>query len=148
MTIDRLSSVLSSRTLFSIRARSGDSKLFQGHGIVRVSKPDRRTVIFEEHGVWTAPDHLELAFRNVYRWSFHDETRTCSLAHLRHGWNQPVHLVDFIAVGADAWQCTCPHSCGVDLYNARMRHLGRALLLSWRIQGPTKDQEIEYIYAH
>ena len=147
MTIEDLITVLSSRSLFSIRALSGDSKLFRGHGIVKVSKPDRRTVIFDEHGVWTSPARLEVAFRNVYRWSLHCEARTCGLDHLRHGWNRSVHLVDFVAVAPDAWQCTAPHSCGSDIYSARMHNSDRGLELSWRIQGPSKDQEIECLYA-
>jgi hypothetical protein len=147
MTIENLIRVLSSRSHFSISALSGDSNPLRGHGVVEVSQLDGRIIIFEEQGVWTSPDHLNAAFRNVYCWSFHNEARTVGLAHFRHGWNRPVDLIDFIAIAPDAWQHTIPHSCGADLYSAQMHYSGCELRLFWKIQGPRKDQEIEYVYV-
>jgi len=146
MTVEELSRVFYSRSRFSIRAVSGDSTSFRGHGTVKISKPDSRTVIFEEHGVWRSHQELKHAFHNVYRWTFYSETERFGLAHLRYGWDRAVHLVDFVAVAVDAWHSATPHNCGADVYSARMHYSGCELKLSWRIQGPTKRQQLDYIY--
>jgi hypothetical protein len=146
MTIEEFIRIWSSRTLFTIRVVSGDSKIFRGDGTVKTSKPDCRTVISEERGVWRSLDDSNRTFRNVYLWSFQGENLNFDLAHLRYGRDRPVHLVDFIAIAEDAWQSVSPHVCGADLYNARMNYSGSELKLSWSIRGPTKSQQVDYTY--
>ncbi len=146
MTFEEFIRIWSSRSLFSVRAASGDSRVFRGQGTVKTSQPDCRTVIFEEQGVWRSPDDSNRVFRNVYLWSFRRENLNFDLAHLRYGRDRPVHLVDFIAIAEDAWHSVSPHVCGADLYNAGMKYSGSELKLSWTIEGPSKNQQIDYAY--
>jgi hypothetical protein len=125
---------------------SSGAQIFRGHGTVKVSTPDCQTVIFEEQGVWTSSRNSNLSFRNVYRWYFEPESVSLGLAHLRHGWDRPVHLVDFIASAEGKWQSAAPHVCGADFYTAQVKYLDNELKLSWRIKGPTKRQQVDFSY--
>ena len=146
MTIEELRHVLSSRTRFYVQARPGNSQVLGGQGTVKALRPDSHTVIFDEAGWWKFGDCSNVAFHNIYLWSLQSESPTFGLSRLRYGRQSAVHLVNFIEVARNEWESGSPYACGPDLYSARVRYSDRGLKLSWTIQGPNKNQQLDYTY--
>jgi len=115
-------------------------------GRVEVSRTGSRLITFHEAGLWTSLDRQTLDFRNIYQWSLSDMGDTIRLTHLRYGPDNPVHLVDFMAIGADLMQSFQPHMCKADRYNASLCAAGDRIHLDWRIQGPSKNDTLHCIY--
>ena len=115
-------------------------------GRVKVSMTGSKVITFHEAGLWTSLDHQTIDFRNVYQWSLSDLETTIRLTHLRYGTDNPVHLVDFLSIGADSMQSLQPHICGTDLYSASLSSVGDRIFLVWRIQGPSKNDTLHCTY--
>lgn len=115
-------------------------------GTVKVSMTGSKVITFHEAGLWTSLDHQTSDFRNVYQWSLSDLETTIRLTHLRYGTDNPVHLVDFLSIGADSMQSFQPHICGADLYSASLSSAGDRIFLVWKIQGPSKNDTLHCTY--
>jgi len=115
-------------------------------GNIEVSRTGRRVITFHEAGVWTSIVNQTVDFRNIYQWSLSDLEDTIRLTHLRYGIDNPIHLVDFVPMGADIMQSFQPHNCGADRYSASLAAAGDRILLSWTIQGPSKNDMLLSLY--
>ena len=115
-------------------------------GNVEVSRTGSRVITFHEAGLWTSIANQTVDFRNTYQWSLSDLEDTIRLTHLRYGIDNPIHLVDFVPIDADIMQSFQPHNCGADRYSACLSAAGDRILLSWTIQGPSKNDSLHCIY--
>ena len=113
---------------FSLHAAYGE-----GRGEVLVIQESPSTLVFEERGTWL---HSGMSFRNVLRWRLDRMTGRVSLEHLRLG--TPVFLVD---LGAPE-----PHFCGEDTYRVEVISGEDPLILRWKVQGPRKNEVMEFRY--
>lgn len=138
---DRLSKV--SELRFKSKTREWNRK---GKGEVLVSK-DQKGLIFHERGNWLNEQGEEVNFSNVFRWSFDRSAALITLEHLRFGLDQPVFLFHLAPTSRHSLTSVDSHLCGGDTYFGKI-HLDRyGLSLSWRVIGPKKNEEIEYIYV-
>jgi hypothetical protein len=58
----------------------------------------------------------------------------------------PVFLFDLTLVADGEWKDISPHTCGGDIYFARLSVRERPVLVHWSIRGPRKDEFIAYVY--
>jgi Family of unknown function (DUF6314) len=130
----------------SFIARSGKPNGWngQGRGIVETATTTAGAVTFGESGVWRSVDGNESRFRNTFRWSVIDNL--VRLEHLRFGEGNPVHLFDLAQVGEQEWKSASPHLCRDDCYAAVLLILEDCIEVRWSIDGPKKQQAIEYVY--
>jgi hypothetical protein len=129
---------------FTSHSRSNTGWTGRGTGTVTVEAPTVDSLIFHESGLWHSATSKPLAFRNVYRW-----TRTVEavrLEHLRFGEKHPVYLFDLSPTTDVEWASIAPHFCREDEYAARLEVNEPRILLTWRITGPEKNEEIAYSY--
>ena len=117
----------------------------QAEGRVSLSTVNRHTLIFSESGEWNFTEKPRIKFFNIYRWRMRSE-ETLELAHLRHGMDSPVHLLDFKKTDADKWYSEKPHVCVEDLYSAVLSVKENSIFLKWTIDGPAKKQTVECLY--
>ncbi|MBA2116758.1 DUF6314 family protein [Bremerella alba] len=118
----------------------------EGRGQVVVETRDATTILFHELGQWQQNGGKQLAFSNVYRWTALHEVDGLRLEHLRFGSEQPVYLFDLRQNGEATWLSVEPHVCRQDLYAAVMTLTVDELQLRWTIEGPGKDECIDYVY--
>jgi hypothetical protein len=99
---------------------------------------------FTESGVWRPEGGRDLRFSNVFRWSAVGET--ICLEHLRFGADRPVYLFDLAPAGECEWRSASPHQCREDCYAAQLVVRGDTVVLRWSIDGPRKQEVVEYTY--
>ncbi len=138
---DRLAAVRSLR--FDAVSRSATGWTGTGIGQV-IAGVEAGSLVFQERGSWTPPTGRELVFTNTFRWSKHGGL--LRLEHLRHGTDNPVFLFDLAHRGAHEWREAEPHQCADDRYSASLTVNEGSIVLAWSIQGPRKDESIEYVY--
>ena len=130
---------------FSFIARSGPlSKMdWNGRaaGKVNVVREDN-SLVFNESGRFT-PSGGAQAFSqtNVYRWDFLGES--VNVYQERRG--EPVFLVNLI-YASGIWKTREAHLCVKDLYTLTLTPRTEDVLAVWEIEGPTKDERLEYVY--
>jgi hypothetical protein len=101
---------------------------------------------FHEQGLWRPEGgERDICFHNVYRWTAVGET--VRLEHLRFGADNPVVLFDLAPAGDREWRSVSPHLCGEDCYAAVLILRGDSLVVRWSIDGPQKQESIEYLYT-
>lgn len=115
-----------------------------GSGSVVVHSSSAGTITFTESGVWRPEGGRDLRFHNVFRWSVVEEL--LRLEHLRFGEAHPVYLFDLAPVGDEEWRSVSPHVCREDCYAAGLTLQEGYILLRWVIDGPRKQETIEYNY--
>jgi hypothetical protein len=140
---ERLSCV---RTLAFV-ARSGRPGGWNGagSGTVVVARIDAATMTFTEAGVWRPEGSRDLRFSNVFRWTVAGDL--IRLEHLRFGLDHPVYLFDLQQTGEREWRSATPHQCKEDCYAAVLSVHNDHLALHWSIDGPRKQENIEYTYG-
>ena len=69
------------------------------------------------------------------------------LEHLRFGEDHPVYLFDLGPAGEREWRSVSPHLCGEDCYAAVLTVRDDGIVLRWSVDGPRKQEAIEYTYA-
>ena len=121
----------------TLRTKAG----WQGVGEVVVSQPSEHVLLFTEKGHW---EGREISFHNVYRWTL--DRGELLLEHLRQGEGRPVLLLRFTQKDEHTFTSLQPHVCGKDTYVGQLHLDAKGIHLSWSIQGPKKDQEIDIIY--
>lgn len=144
---ERLRSVQS----FSLSAKSkaftitGWNGLGKGSVDVKVGLND--TLIFQEQGRWITREQNDLEFKNVYRWTLHKYQNVISLEHLRLGVQNPVFLFKLKPVDEFTLESVDPHHCKEDAYFGKVRCDNHYIQLNWRVIGPRKNEEIDYLYT-
>jgi hypothetical protein len=128
-------------------ARSGSPAGWngKGSGTVEVKSASNGTITYTESGSWRPEGGCDLRFRNVFRWS-KTEDRLC-LEHLRFGEAHPVYLFDLVPAEDGQWRSVSPHLCSEDCYAATLLVLNDRVMLRWSIDGPRKQEQVEYTYA-
>jgi hypothetical protein len=129
---------------FKSESRSGTGWSGVGKGSVKVSQITPDVLIFEEAGRWRQNGGQEIRFTNVYRWT-HAADRL-RLEHLRFGRESPVFLFEMAPDAEGIWRDIEPHHCRHDCYSAALRTSGGQVLLGWAVNGPTRDESIDYVY--
>ena len=113
-----------------------------------VEQPDDATLIFRESGAWQNGDGPRLNFRNVFRWTLDPSGDRLRLEHLRFGAERPVYLFDLVPVIGGGLESAEPHACRDDQYAANLVFDSGEVRLYWKIIGPAKDSEVNYVYRH
>lgn len=117
-----------------------------GKGDVMASYDGNATILFHEEGTWHNEKGQDFRFSNAFRWTLNRLEGMLSLEHLRYGVNRPVFLFHLAPTDASTLQSLHSHLCGEDTYFGHLQCLKEAIHLNWRIIGPKKNEEIEYIY--
>ena len=139
---ERLATI--SKLEFCSQSRSNTNWSGAGTGIVEISRPESEILIFRESGQWQQDGGREIRFSNVFRWSkLENRVR---LEHLRFGPTQPVFLFDLAPDESGVWRDIAPHLCRDDNYSAVLQVQNKKISLNWSVQGPTRDENIDYIY--
>lgn len=130
---------------FVARSERPDGWNGTGRGTVVVRRAGEGTLLFTESGVWRPEGGRDTRFGNVFRWTTVGER--LRLEHLRFGEGHPVYLFDLAPSGGREWRSVSPHLCGEDCYAATALVLDDSIILRWSINGPRKQEEIEYTYT-
>ncbi len=69
------------------------------------------------------------------------------LEHLRFGEDHPVYLFDLALAGEREWRSVSPHLCREDCYSAVLIVGDDNIVLRWSVNGPRKQETIEYVYS-
>ncbi len=130
---------------FVARSEAGTGWNGSGIGPVVVEAHGDGVLTFSESGIWRPEVGRHTRFRNVFRWSIIGDT--LRLEHLRLGVACPVHLFDLAQTGEGPWRSASPHLCREDCYSAVLLVGEDHLVLRWLIDGPRKQETIEYTYS-
>jgi hypothetical protein len=130
---------------FTSMSRTGIGWAGSGSGIVHVSQPSLDVIIFDESGTWCQDGGKTMRFTNVFRWTRMDNQ--LRLEHLRFGPDKPVFLFDMAPDAEGVWRETAPHPCRDDCYSATLQIRQNKILVKWSVNGPKRDETIDYIYA-
>lgn len=146
MTLDHLWHRLRRVRSLSFVARGGEETGWNGNGsgTVEVREAGDEEMTFHEQGTWRPEGGRNLRFHNVYRWT--QASDLLRLEHLRFGENHAVYLFDLAPVGDWEWRSVSPHLCREDCYAAVLLVRDGSIVLRWSIDGPRKQETIEYEY--
>lgn len=126
---------------FKSKSHSKNGQTSRGVGSVFVNYDDRATIVFQEEG-----KRDQFDFHNTFRWTLSRLDALIGLEHLRHGINNPVFLFHLTPTGKNTFESLHSHICGEDTYFGKVKCEHNFVILTWRIIGPKKNEEIEYIY--
>lgn len=119
-----------------------------GKGSVEVKQESPHLLIFHEKGTWISEENQkEFEFSNVFRWTLHSDKGAIQLEHLRFGFQNPVFLFSFIPIDAHTLESMDSHECKDDSYFGQVRCDKHFVQLNWRVVGPKKNEEIDYLYT-
>lgn len=118
-----------------------------GRGHVEVKKLMERVIVFHERGTWVSEDHKEFEFSNVFRWTWLGEQGSILLEHLRFGAQNPVLLFSLVPIGPHTLESLESHMCNQDAYFGQLRYDKHFIQFNWRVIGPNKNEEIDYLYT-
>lgn len=118
-----------------------------GKGTVEVKKIDDYSMTFHEKGSWVSEENKQMDFRNIFRWTYHPTQGLVSLEHLRFGPQNPVTLFDLIPVDLNLLESMDAHVCENDTYFGQVRCDKHFIQFNWRVIGPKKNEEIDYLYT-
>lgn len=117
-----------------------------GKGTVEVNL-DGDVLIFKERGTWLSEEKKEHDFSNVFRWTMQLQQGAILLEHLRFGAQHPVFLFSLIPVDAHTFESIDAHVCNDDSYFGQIRCDKHFIQFNWRVIGPKKNEEIDYLYT-
>lgn len=143
----RLSSV--KKLTFSAHSQSKEDLGWNGHGTgeVTVTKEGSNLLLFSEKGFWKGKSSQDINFANVFRWTLDKISGTIMLEHLRRGPENPVFLFHLAPSTQHSLSSVNSHLCGGDSYMGQVHFDRSGLKLSWRVIGPTKNEEMRYSYV-
>lgn len=118
----------------------------KGKGEVLVSKPSDNVLIFHERGSWQVKLAQDIGFSNTFRWTLDRSVGMISLEHLRLGHDKPVFLFHLTPTGNNLLVSVDSHLCEEDVYLATVPWDLYSIRLNWRVNGPKKNEEMEYCY--
>lgn len=130
-------------------SRSGTENIWEGKGtgIVSITNQNDTALIFAEKGSWHLNNGQEVDFSNIFRWTIDREAGMISLEHLRYGEQNPVFLFHLVPTGNNMLASVESHLCQEDAYMAQIPWDNATIRLNWRVIGPKKNDELEYIYT-
>ncbi len=118
----------------------------RGKGEVIVSYDGASTLIFQEEGVRTLDGTDAFNFSNSFRWTLHRIDCLLGLEHLRFGPKAPYFMFHLRPTGKNCLESIHSHLCKEDTYFGSIHFDEHTIHLNWRIIGPKKNEELEYIY--
>ena len=118
-----------------------------GKAKVEIHSVASRSIIFKEQGSWTSHEGKQFDFKNALRWTWHTSQALCTLEHLHYGPDHPIVLVEFKPTSHMQFEVVQPFLCTPDTYLAHLYCDPHFIQLHWRILGPRKNEEIDYIYT-
>ncbi|WP_155834323.1 DUF6314 family protein [Halotalea alkalilenta] len=141
------------RMEFTAHTLPGSKTGWNGRGEGRVTihsglEGARRVVRLDEAGEFFSEQHPRpVAFRNRYRLTWFDDR--LRLHHERRGEANAVWLFDLVEHddGTDSLHSEQPHPCGSDSYSATLTLTPSGFSLSWKIEGPRKNECLSYRYS-
>jgi hypothetical protein len=145
---ERILEVLRQVRALSFIARSASPVGWNGRGsgTVEVRKAGEVVLMFHEQGTWRPENsEREIRFHNVYRWTLMGDR--LRLEHLRFGEANPVFVFDLARFDEGEWRSASPHLCREDCYSAVLLVRDIGFVLRWSIDGPRKQETIEYLYV-
>jgi len=147
LTQERLWDMLCRVGALSFAARSKLPNGWNGTGVgtVEARQVKDGVLTFTESGVWHPEVGRETRFTNVFRWTVAGDV--VRLEHLRFGEDHPVFLFDLVPAGEREWRSASPHLCSEDCYAAVLTVRDDGIGLRWTIDGPRKQETIEYVYS-
>lgn len=135
---------------FTIQAKSrpkeGAGWNGNGKGHVLVAQEGDNVLTFHERGEWQVGPSQNMAFSNTFRWTLDRLAGMISLEHLRLGSSNPVFLFHLAPSDQNHLASVDSHLCEEDVYLAQMGWDRSQVRLSWRVIGPKKNEEMEYLY--
>lgn len=130
---------------FVSKSHSGTGWSGFGSGTVEVTEPSSDVLVFAELGSWQQDGGKEFHFTNTFRWTLaQDRIR---LEHLRFGVAHPVFLFEMQSDAAGVWREIAPHPCRDDCYRASLQLESERIFVSWLVQGPKRNEIIDYVYV-
>jgi hypothetical protein len=118
-----------------------------GKGNVEVKIEEGNTLIFHERGSWNSEENKRFDFSNVFRWTLKADDGAITLEHLRFGNQNPVFLFSLIPTDSHTLESLESHTCNQDSYFGQLRCDKHFIQFNWRIIGPKKNEEIDYLYT-
>lgn len=118
----------------------------KGRGSVVAAYDKDATIVFHEEGVRTVEGEQEFNFTNAFRWQLHRLDGLIALEHLRFGVAHPVFMFHLAPAGKNHLESVHSYLCKEDTYFGAMHVEPHVLRFTWRIIGPKKNEELEYIY--
>lgn len=118
----------------------------RGQGEVIVTKEGSNTLVFNEKGTWQGKLGDEVSFSNIFRWVLDRNAGVISLEHLRRGPDHPVFLFHLAPSGQHSLSSVDSHLCEGDTYFGQSNFDLYGFRLHWRVIGPKKNEEIDYVY--
>jgi hypothetical protein len=119
----------------------------KGKGEVIITRETDSILLFSEKGVWQNNEGEEITFSNVFRWTLDVHAGVISLEHLRRGPEHAVFLFYLAPVEKNSLSSVDSHQCAKDAYFGHIHFDRFGLRLNWRVIGPKKNEEIDYIYS-
>ncbi len=118
----------------------------RGSLVNQTAEPEAGAIVETiERGDYHVSATRKVPMHNQYLWQFQgDHIR---LTHLRFGWDKPVFLFDIIENEQGQLVTRQSHQCAADNYDASFVLHPDSLAMQWRIQGPKKQEVLDYIYA-
>ena len=144
---DRLKVVKELTLCARTRSKDGAGWNGSGKGNILVASDSDTILTFHERGSWQVQQSQNMTFSNVFRWTLDRGAGMISLEHLRQGPNNPVFLFHLVPTGSHVLASVDSHLCEEDVYLARVTWDRDQILLSWRVIGPKKNEEMEYYYV-
>lgn len=118
-----------------------------GKGSVDAKLVDENILLFQERGTWVSEDNKELEFSNVFRWTLQIQQGVITLEHLRFGAQNPVFLFSLVPADVNTLESIDAHVCNDDSYFGQVRCDKHFIQFNWRVIGPKKNEEIDYLYT-
>lgn len=118
----------------------------KGLGEVTITKESEDSFIFYEKGHWKDKNQAEYSFSNIFRWSLDKKNGIITLENLRRGINDPILLFHLSPSDDHTLTSVDSHLWEGDLYFGHISYDRKRLRFNWRIIGPKKNEEIDYIY--
>lgn len=118
-----------------------------GKGRVQIRRENDHVIIFNETGSWTSKEGREFAFTNTFRWTLDQFQHLIMLEHLRFGEHKPVFLFQLAQVDEETLESVSSYVCKEDSYLGQVKCNDHFIRLNWRILGPKKNEEIDYLYT-
>lgn len=134
---------------FSAQSKAEQTSGWNGIGRakVEIQQLTSHSLMFQEQGNWTSDDGKQYDFTNVFRWTWHATKQLITLEHLRRGPDHPVVLFELMPVNEARFETIHPFICRQDTYLAHLYCDRHFIQLHWRVLGPRKNEEIQYIYT-
>lgn len=126
---------------FKSQSHSKKTEVSRGVGSVTSHYDGNSCLIFYEEG-----KRDEFDFHNTFRWNLSRLDALIGLEHLRYGINNPIFLFHLTPTSKNTFESLHSHICGEDTYFGKIKCQPHAIILTWRIIGPKKNEEIEYLY--